>query len=411
MSDRLHRIRLAEYRQRRHTELLAHRLYSQSDPSQSTDLLQALIDAEGELLRLERERRAREQAESRGLVLKTVGQPDEMSEVMLGEQTTGIRVQAVLHMSHIPTGIVHLLNPDQTPLVSFCLEYTGPEYVRLRLTSFIEGYSARVVNTVELLSEQTIHVKQLPTFFPDRLEHITELTRGTLHILIEDLDRGVEQETTSPIWLLARTSAYNGVEDISDGSWVDLSPYYAAWVTPNRIEVMSLLRKAADRISDRAIVGYQVDDNGVDEQVKAIFDALKAEEITYVSSVLSFGATRGEYMQRIRLPRESLAMKSANCIDATVLMASVLEAASLNAGLVLVPGHAFVAWERQDGIGQWSFLETTMIGTHDFEAARLSGESQAAKWRARSEQTGEPYYFRLLPLPELRARWGITPME
>ena len=85
--------------------------------------------------------------------------------------------------------------------------------------------------------------------------------------------------------------------------------------------------------------------------------------------MIDFGAGPGQVTQRTRLPRESLRHKSANCIDGTVLMASLLEAASLHAAIVLVPGHAFVGWETWPGTDEWDYLETTMIATHDFEAA------------------------------------------
>jgi hypothetical protein len=104
-------------------------------------------------------------------------------------------------------------------------------------------------------------------------------------------------------------------------------------------------------------------------------------------------------------------MRSANCLDGTVLLASVLEAASLNPALVLVPGHAFLAWETQDGNGEWDYLETTMIGTHDFAAARAAGRAEAVRWQETRRKSGDPSHFTLLPLPYLRAELGVSPME
>jgi hypothetical protein len=409
--DALAKARLAEYRQRRRVELLRQQLYAQPDPSQSSELSQALRQAEEVLYRLEKERQAKEGGKRQGVLLDTGGAGEKPGGIMLGPDTTEIDAQVLLRMSHVPTGIVHLLHAERTPLVTFSINNTGDEYVRLRLNSFVEGYSAQAVDTVELLPDQSVEIRQLPTFFPDRIRPVTELTRATLHIRIDDLDGKTEQQSSFPIWLLARTSAYNGVEDPLTGEWIDLSVFYAAWVTPNAPEVMQVLRRAADLHPDRKIVGYQADPDGIKEQVKTIFDALKAEDILYVNSVLSFGATRGEYTQRVRLPRESIANRSANCLDGTVLVASVLEAASLNPGIVLVPGHAFVAWETQDGNGQWDYLETTMIGSHEFEVAHESGQRQARQQKALFDQIQDPYYFQLLPIPDLRARYGITPME
>jgi hypothetical protein len=410
-NDSLATARLAEYRQRRKVALLRQRLYAQPDPSASTKLTNALMKAEAELHRVEKALRQQERVKGRGVLLDTGEEGTKPGGILMGRDTTGVDVQVLLRMSHVPTGIVHLLDAERTPLVSFAIKYVGRTHVRLRLTSLVEGYSAHAVDTVELKTDGSVEIRQLPTFFADRLESIREMTRATLHIKIDDLDGKTEQESTFPIWLLARTSAYNGVEDPSNGEWVDLSPYYGAWVTPNAPEVMAVLRRAADLHPEQNIVGYQVDASGVEEQVKALFNALKVEGIVYINSVLSFGATKGEYMQRVRLPRESLATQSANCIDGTVLMASLLEAASLNPGLVLVPGHAFLAWETQDASGEWDFLETTMIGSHDFAAAHDSGKGTAKHYQSLADHTGDSYYFTLLSLPELRAQYGIFPME
>jgi len=410
-NNALAKARLAEYQQQRKVALLRQQLYAQPDPSASPQLMQTLMDAEEELHRLEKERSAKEPTEGQGVLLDTGDEGEKPGGIMLGADTTGIDAQVLLRQSHIPTGIVHLLNDDETPLVTFHISYTGDEHARLRLISFVEGYSAQAIDTIELFFDQSVEINQLPTFFPDRIQPVTEMTRATLHIRIDDLDGATEQQSTFPIWLLARTSAYLGVADPATGDWVDLTPYLAAWVTPNAPVVMKLLRCAADMHPNQRVVGYQVGPKEVEEQVKAIFEALKAEDIVYVNSVLSFGATKGEYMQRVRLPRESIENKSANCIDGTVLMASVLEAASLNPGIVLVPGHAFLAWETQDGNEQWDYLETTMIGSHDFHAAHKAGQVVAERQKALAERLEERRYFRLLSLPDLRVRRGITPME
>jgi hypothetical protein len=111
------------------------------------------------------------------------------------------------------------------------------------------------------------------------------------------------------------------------------------------------------------------------------------------------------------LPRESLADREANCIDGTVLVASLLEAMSMSPAIVIVPGHAFVGWETSPGSGEWRHLETTMIGTAPFEEACLSGERTAERYRDLRDRTGDPLRFRLWPLRTLRSEERITPME
>jgi hypothetical protein len=209
--------------------------------------------------------------------------------------------------------------------------------------------------------------------------------------------------------LLARSTACLEVEDPTTGESVDMTRMLGAFITPNAPEVMRVLRQAADYNPASMMMGYQVDEDGVGEQVGAVFRALKAEKIAYVHSVIANGGRPQDFTQRIRLPREALHQRSANCIDGTVLMASVLEAASLTPAIVLIPGHAFLAWRTKEN-GGWDYLETTMIGGSTFAEARARGRKLAMLYQEEAEALGDPSRFRILALDELRAS-GMVPME
>lgn len=413
----LEEMKLKEYRQRRRVESLRQQLYALPDPAQAGELQQALTSAESELREIAQERQAQEKATNkekanRGVLLNTAeGEAAKPGGIMLGPETTGIDVKVLLRMAHVPTGVAHLLDIKETPLVTYEISNTNDEWVRLRLASYVEGFTAQAVDTVELEAGKSVTIDQLPTFFPDRLAQVSEMTRATLNIQIDDLDGKTEQQSTFPLWLMARTSAFNSIYDPAKNEWKDISYYYGAWVTPNVPEVMQLLRRAADKHPQKFMAGYQVSKADVTEQVKAIYNALKEEEIMYIHSVVSFGASEEQNMQRVRLPRESLTHKSANCIDGTVLMASVLEAASLNPGFAFVPGHAFLAWETEEESGKWDYVETTMISTHSFEVARAEGRRQAKEQQAAFAKSGDINDFLLYSLADLRALRAIYPME
>jgi hypothetical protein len=388
-------------------DALRKRVYAGIGISEPDELWETLQQAEVRLLTLLDNLRELESTIGSGTVIDTAGDD---SETMMGPDTTGLDVRVRLRMERLPTGIVHLLDTSDHPLVSYEIENIANRIQRLRLTSYIEGYSASAVNTVEVPRRGKVKVSQLPTFFPDKIKQITELTRATLHVQVDDLDGSQELHNTHSVWLLARNSAYLSVKDPMTGNLIDLSRYLAAWVTPHTEDIMQILRTAADHHPEFLMAGYQGDAKFVERQVKAIYDALQAQKITYINSIICFGQGHGEYMQRIRLPSESLKTRSANCIDGTVLFASLLEATSLNPGIVLIPGHAFLAWQSQPG-EKWDYLETTMVSNFDFERAQNKGQSLAQKYREMTEATTSKSFFRLLPIPKMRSQYGITPLE
>ena len=401
-------LRQAEHVARTEVTRLRRRLYDAADPASAKDALYAAL-AEAES-RLDAAASARERAQSRdvtqGLIVDTAHDSQ-----LLGARSTGLEVKMTLRMEHLPTAIAHLMSADRNPLVRCEVRNAGREGIRrLRVTSFVEGFSASAVDTIELDAADTGVVEQLPVLQPEPARAVSEMTRATLNVLVEDLDTTesrVEVHRSIPIWLLARTSAPLAVRDASTGEWHDTSMYFGAFVTPNAPELMTFLRKAAVHHSDGALIGYQGDDSKVEPQVEAIFTALKEDaQIAYVNSVLTSSPDEGFADQRVRLPRESLADGQGNCIDGTVLFASMIEAISMNPAIVVVPGHAFVAWETWTGSDRWSYLETTMTDSHTFAEAREAGERTAAHYSGGNGSAG----LRRFALRTLRAQHGITPM-
>jgi len=393
---------------------LQQEILATTDPAVLDELLKDAGKVERDISRMEASLRQVEQAGT---------EAGTQHAVTRSNKTTALDATVSLRMTHIPTAIYHLLDTDDSPLLEVELVNTAREMRRVRVTARIEGYSADAVATVELdRNGEGVRkkVKLLPTLFPQAIDPVHELTRATVTVLVEELiyagDNSakigtavrIENHDSLPIWMLARNSAPLAVRDPQSGEWVDLTRYFGAFVTPNRPEVMAFLRKAADHHPQKRLAGYQSD---VTAQARAIFDALKAEaDITYVNSLIAFNPDESARGQRVRLPRESLAERQANCIDGTLLFASLLEAASLHPAIVVVPGHAFVAWERSADSGRWAYLETTMIGTNTFAEAQEIGGRKAEFWEKQAAE-GDAGKFRRWSLKELRTAYGITPLE
>ncbi|MCB0025605.1 MAG: hypothetical protein KDD91_21375, partial [Caldilinea sp.] len=353
---------------------LQQEILATTDPAVLDELLKDAGQVESDISSTEASLRQTEQAGAKA---------ESQHAVTRSNKTTALDATVSLRMTHIPTAIYHLLDTDASPLLEVELVNTAREMRRVRVTARVEGYSADAVATVELdRNGEGVRkkVKLLPTLFPQATDPVHELTRATVTVLVEELIYAgensakigtavrIENHDSLPIWMLARNSAPLAVRDPQSGAWVDLTRYFGAFVTPNRPEVMAFLRKAAAHHPQKRLAGYQSD---VTAQARAIFDALKEDaDITYVNSLIAFNPDESARGQRVRLPRESLAERQANCIDGTLLFASLLEAASLHPAIVVVPGHAFVAWERSADSGRWAYLETTMIGTNTFAEAQ-----------------------------------------
>lgn len=117
----------------------------------------------------------------------------------------------------------------------------------------------------------------------------------------------------------------------------------AAFVTPNAPAVHELLRDASVRLAqstgEGALDGYlRADPSRAQHIMASCYEALAARNITYVVSQPSFERTG----QKVRSPAELLGDCLGNCLDMSVTLAAVLEAAGLNAVLVIGDGHALV---------------------------------------------------------------------
>lgn len=286
---------------------------------------------------------------------------------------------------HIPTGYCHHLDERTYPLITVTVDNTGEGRVNssVRVTAVVEGYSDTATSSAQVARGQVERVRLLPVFKSEAVAKLNEIRPCTLQVTIEQEVpvRCTLSAASRRVHLLARNTALLGIKH-PEGQVTDLTEHLAAWVTPRHPEVERLLHRASVHHPSVRIVGYQADTATqakraavVREQARAIFTALKKDAgLTYVNSRLNLGAVPGHLTQRVRLPKESLAAGgSANCIDGTVLFASLLELATLDPLIVLVPGHAFVGWKTWRGEDSYEFVETTMIHLGEFDAAQQKG--------------------------------------
>ncbi len=415
---KLDNLRLKEYEQQQKIEQLRKSLFNQTNKTLSTEM-DKLLEAEKELLELGKKRNSLEAEENRGglIIDETIKSSTDSNTVVRGrdfnQTKSEVAIEVYVGMDYLPTAIYHLFEPVENPLVLCNISVKG-RGKKFKITSYIEGYSAKAINTIQVKADSTEYISQLPTLFPHLIKSITELTKATLHIKVEEIGGNIEREESYIIPMLSRNSILFSYFNFKTQKRINILKYLATFVTPNQPDIIRFLRTIGEFHPENSLGGYQGNEledkefksgkHAVTLQVKAIFDALKATNLIYVNSTISYNPIRNIFGgQRVRLPKETLNEQQANCLDGAFLYASLLEACSLNPAIVLITGHAFVAWETWQGTDEWRFLETTMINKYRFEEACKIGDMTAQKHYEEESLT-------ILPINKLRAM-GVMPME
>lgn len=303
---------------------------------------------------------------------------DQMRKKAAEGRATGVIWDTVIQPK-IALGVYHLFGYEKTGAPAEIRFYNlGDKPRLLRVEAQIPGVTEAAVRTVTLLAhaqrEVVYLVPQLSTSFA--AGSVRSERPAQLHLKINDGDK-VLYEDTLGISLLPRDSLPLFREVGADIT--KMTPeYIGAWVTPNSRAVESFLTAAKQRHPKKMFVGEQAD---TVSQVKAIYDELKARGVSYVMDPTV--NTDLVKVQRTRLPSEVLESTNAQCLEGTILFATMLEAIGLRPIIVLVPGHAFVGWHatRADGVKPGAdrlFVETTMVGNAPFEAAVKTAMQRAA---------------------------------
>ena len=120
------------------------------------------------------------------------------------------------------------------------------------------------------------------------------------------------------------------------------------------------------RVNPQRIVdsfsGYQSGNTeDVYAQVYALWKALSKRDVRYSNITATAAASEKVYSQHVRLIDESINNAQANCVDGSVLFASLLRKVGIEPYLVVIPGHCYVAFQADKHGKTIAALETTLI--------------------------------------------------
>lgn len=281
---------------------------------------------------------------------------------------------------------VEVSNTSKDNLRDVVIECTG-EFFHPTTSNVID-----VIKAGTTLRLQGIDMQPIPTM----VASIMEKTLTTFHIkvLASCNDEGKKE---------VYAKDYQ-IDVMPFDQWLGISilpQTLASFVLPNHPAISNIVVKAAQILkqlsNSSSFTEYQSgNSNEVRKQVAAIYGALHAENLVYRSIPASYE----EVGQRITLPDQVLASKLGNCLELTLLFASVLESVGINSGVVVQKGHAYLAvWlvddcckysvcddssyiEKKcaDGIDEMLVLECTQITSEStsFEEAQRIAERNLA---------------------------------
>ena len=247
-------------------------------------------------------------------------------------------------------------HPDIEGLVNWHLHNPQSDSIKIILSSEIQEWISPVNTTVYLAPLETKQIAQTP--FGKQLLNNRSTTPAAV-LLIAKLNNEVVFEETKNI----------KIRPTDDMIWSLRSPWdskelIAAWVTPKDEAVEEILSHAKEKLFNRTLAGYL--GSNLIAEIKAIFNAVRNAKVSYVNSSMSFGQIG--FTQRVRTPKESILQRSANCIDVTVLFASLFENIGLEPLIILMPRHAIVGVRMAPNSEDALFIETTLVGRNMMES-------------------------------------------
>jgi len=191
----------------------------------------------------------------------------------------------------------------------------------------------------------------------------------------------------------------------------DMAFMYGAYVNEDHPLIDKLLAKAtAEDGQPMSFSGYQGDSDEVYAELESIWNLLKRQGFRYSDiSATSHTGDDDEWTQHVRLLGDSFRNKQTNCVDGTVLMASIFAKIGLSPFLVCTPSHMYIGVDLDEDEEEPDFIliETTMLADSTFDEAVEAGDENWVEFE--DEEDNDPGYVWYY-VHEIR-EMGIQPLR
>lgn len=202
-------------------------------------------------------------------------------------------------------------------------------------------------------------------FMPDIPWNIATLSKQTSSTPINIVfrlfdDEGNRVEKSTPLFMRSVNDCIYQYKDLK------FDFLFTAFIQEQHPEVDKILKEALNTKLISSVSGYQGDDANTILQVAAIWKVLHDRGFQYSSiTTTSTNSTHTLKSQQVRTLDNSLKTNQANCVDGTVVFASILRAINISTVMVLTHNHCFLGFYTSKKKDKILYLETTMLSASD----------------------------------------------
>lgn len=251
--------------------------------------------------------------------------------------------------------------------------YNAHEVIReYQIEVEIQGISYKKVQKVYVEPHHIENFKIAPQLIDEKIENITSNIEKDIYIKVL-VDNNIIYESSEKCLIYPKEIFVEKLENSRKDWKIDCRGFLARWVTPNAKCIDAVVSEAT--LNGDIIGGLSSNPFRSEEDIKKIYDTLSDLKYTIRSTSFSEG---NYHTQRISLPERTMLLKSGNCIDLSILLASCFEAINLKTYIVLIPGHAMVMVELDST--NIVCIESTCLGHDEYSEAVNIGKSKYEKF-------------------------------
>ena len=340
------------------------------------------------------------------LALRPLPEPPLPARLQIGSGSASpLQIQYQLNMpgrGEIFPALAGAQAADYWPVAVLSVANTSSKAVLQIITAEVRGWSSELRQTV-VIGPHEVRTFSLDPELTAKAYENGEIHPATLVVEVQDPGTGHTFAQQRPVLI-------HSASDLFWGRKFANAQQLARWVTPHDDKVLQLVSRAERLVPGGKLHGYNLVpgvklENQVRVEARAVFQAIRRSGISYVSSIYTFGNYPGE-TQRIRLPRETLELSNANCIDVSVAFASVMENLGMKPVIVIVPGHAFTGVRLGPNSQEVLYLDLTVLPGGTFTAAVARARAWLKKTPPNQVLTVDVAAARSLGVYPMPVAWG-----